>query len=285
MQSAERTRFLILGMARSGTTVTHRALQGHPNVKSSMDEFRVAPFFTQGIAAFTVSGKNRFERDNAYDLLFDAVTMIPCSLRGPHLMGYGGTDEYPKGEILANGLKVAVSTVPEAEELVRSLTEFASFRDFAIILVERKDLVAQCASLTRAMRTGRWHSFFKTEGQVENPDAPFEIPEGQFDFYLQEAAAIHAAFDRLAGTHRTLTLSYEDEIAKLGPAAFRRVHSFLGLPEVLPTWLGSEKVAPPVESFLLNHERLHEMLAEFTQRTTGGAPHDSNRPRTPPSGS
>ena len=49
MQTPSRKRFVIVGMARSGTTVTLQALQGHPDVRTAMDEIRVDPFFTRGI--------------------------------------------------------------------------------------------------------------------------------------------------------------------------------------------------------------------------------------------
>ena len=138
-----RTRFLILGMARSGTTVTHQALQGHPNVRSSMDELKVAPFFTSGIAAFTVSGANPFEQDNGYGLLLDALTLIPCEQRGLDVLGYGGTDAHPKGDVLANGIKVAVGSAEEAETLVAALQRHPSLHELAIVRVHRADLVAQ----------------------------------------------------------------------------------------------------------------------------------------------
>lgn len=251
-------------MARSGTTVTLQALQGHPNVRACMDELKVTPFFTQGVGAFTVSGVNDYERDHSYGLLLDAMTMIPCSLHGKDLMGYGGTDAFPKGEILASGVKVAVSTIDEAELLSASLAKYESLKDVAIVRVERRDLVAQCASLWRAKRSGRWHSFYSSPATVADPKAPFEIPEGDFHFYCDEAAAVRGSFDRLAKSHRVIEVSYEDEIARMGPAAFQRTFSFLGLPQISPTWLGSEKVAPPIESFVLNSRRLYEILAKKT---------------------
>jgi hypothetical protein len=70
----QKTRYLIVGMARSGTTVTHRALYGHPKVCALDDEIRVDPFFTRGIEAFTVGGANPWERENGSLQLFDALT-------------------------------------------------------------------------------------------------------------------------------------------------------------------------------------------------------------------
>ena len=46
-------RYILVGPARSGTTVTHLALKGHPNVSAVRDEVRIDPLFTQGMGAFT----------------------------------------------------------------------------------------------------------------------------------------------------------------------------------------------------------------------------------------
>jgi hypothetical protein len=263
MEPVSRVRFLIIGMARSGTTVTHQALQGHPNVKSTMDELKVAPFFTRGVSMFTVSGVNDFERDNGYGVLIDALTLIPCELKGMNVLGYGGIESVPKGPTLANGVKVAVGSLAEAEDLATAMATYESLQDVVLIRVERRDLVAQFASLQRAMRSGKWHSFYHAQPAVANPDAPFECSVNDFHYYCQEALAIRAAFDRIEQTHKVLQISYEDEIAKLGRAAFTRVFEFLGLPPVEATWVGSEKVAPPLEKFVTNTKRLYEILDRY----------------------
>lgn len=263
MQPEKRVRFLIVGMARSGTTVTHQALQGHPNVMSSMDELKVSPFFTKGVSIFTVSGVNDWERDHGYEQLLDAMTMIPCTLKGPHLMGYGGTEQQPKGKILANGVKVAIGSLGEAEDLAAAMTKYRSLKDVVLIRVERRDLVAQFASLQRAMRSGRWHSFYKTAPTVPNPDAPFEISEDDFHYYCKEAIGIRTAFDQIASTHAVHEISYEDGIQKSGKAVFQKLFDFLGLPKVDPTWLDSEKVAPPLDKFITNTKRLYKILKEY----------------------
>lgn len=257
-----RRRFLIVGMARSGTTVTHQALQGHPNVRSNMDEVKVDPFFTRGLASFTVGGQNEYERDHGYGLMIDALTLIPCDLRTPGLMGYGGLEDVPKGEVLANGIKVAVGNAKQAEQVVSALTGHASLGDLAVIRVIRRDLVAQHASLQRAVRTGRWHSFSQPTNKDVDPNAPFEIPEEQFRGYCRDALVALDKLGALRATHRMLDLSYEDEIAALGSAAFHRVYEFLGVPEVDISWIGSKKVAPSVDRYVTNAARLYEVQRE-----------------------
>jgi hypothetical protein len=261
-----RIRFLIIGMARSGTTITHQAVQGHPNIMSCMDELKVAPFFTQGVSVFTVSGRNNFERDNSYGMLIDAVTLFPTESRGPNVLGYGGMADCPKGEVLANGVKVAIDEVKDADDLVTAMQKYDSLKAVKVIRVNRRDLVAQCASLDRAWRTGRWHSFHTQAPAVPNPEAPFKISEKVFGQYVDRAVGIRAAFDRLALTHSVIELSYEDEIAALGPAAFERVFRFLGVPPVTPSWIHSQKVAPPVSDYLLNADHLYSIVDDLVAR-------------------
>lgn len=259
---AGRRRFLIVGMARSGTTVTHQALQGHPNVRSNMDEVKVDPFFTRGLASFTVGGQNEYERDHGYGLMIDALTMIPCSLRTPGLMGYGGLEEVPKGDVLANGIKVAVGNAEQAQMVVAALTSHASLADLVVIRVIRRDLVAQHASLQRAVRTGRWHSFSEQTNNGVDPNAPFEIPEEHFRGYCRDAIVALEKLGELSSSHVMLDLSYEDEIAAMGTEAFQRVYEFLGLPAVDISWIGSKKVAPSVDRYVTNAARLYEIQRE-----------------------
>lgn len=281
MHRSDRTRFVIAGMARSGTTITHQAVQGHPNVQSTMDEVKVIPFFSQGISVFTVGGVNDYERDHGFARLFDAITMMPCTPNARDdagLLGYAGTTAHPKGAVRANGIKVALYHPDEMTAYVGALRKHPSLAEVATIWVDRTDLVAQFGSWHRAMRSGKWHSFAGSPtaaiataaaqgGAAAEPPQSFVIPEEEFVFYCQEVQAINQAFQDLATTHRVLRLSYEDEIAKLGAHAYEPVFRFLGLPWITPTWVRSEKVSPPVESFVQNAERLYEILRDLVPAT------------------
>jgi hypothetical protein len=124
MSTTDKTRYVIVGMARSGTTATHNAVFGHPNVCAMADEFRVDPFFTKGVACFTVGGNNKWERRINYNALFDAVTKYPVGRPDPdgkRLIAYNGTPSVPKQENLAHGLKVAIPSAEDAKNLVDSL--------------------------------------------------------------------------------------------------------------------------------------------------------------------
>jgi len=147
-------RFVILGMQRSGTTVTHVCLSGHPNVSMAADEVFAEPFFTRGLATFT-GGKETFQdRKDGYGKLFNLITASKAN-----------------GSTLAAGFKVAIGNTREAIDVANCLREY--FEGTRIILVQRTDLAAQYGSLRRAILSGQWHAW---EGERSRSDHRIELP-------------------------------------------------------------------------------------------------------------
>lgn len=256
------TRYVIVGMARSGTTAVHRALYGHPNVCAIDDEIRVQPFFSLGVATFTVGGKNDWERRRSALPLFDAITRYRPESPNPEgrLVGYCGTPDFPKREIRAHGLKVAIPTAEDATLLVDSLQ--LDFPGVRVVHVRRSDWVAQCASLERAMKSGVWHSFAEKReatGSVER----MTIPELRFRKYVQMALEVEAQLARLKSSHDVFDFSYEQDLQGGRAGVWPEIFRFLGVPEIGPTWMRSSKVAPPIDSFLENAAELHGILSEL----------------------
>jgi LPS sulfotransferase NodH len=261
MSDPSRTRYIIIGMQRSGTTATNRAVFGHPNICGIPDEFKVAPFFTQGIAAFTVGGINRWERLRNYYKLFDSLTLYQAEKpdpEGKRLIGYCGTPDHPKQEIRANGLKVAIPNVEDAKLLVDSLQEY--LRDLVVIYVRRFDWVAQFASLLRAQKTGAWHSWTSETKNVSEQKVRFEIPVVEFEQFIDGAKQIGAELGRLRESHKIHDFSYEKDLVGNSPACWSDVFEFLGVPPIEPVWMRSSKVAPPLEEFVANVTELHRVL-------------------------
>ena len=66
------TRYLIVGYSRSGTTVIHLALKGHPQVSAFNGELRPEPFFSLGISAFNGSpaGNSEVELQRGHRAVF-----------------------------------------------------------------------------------------------------------------------------------------------------------------------------------------------------------------------
>ena len=261
MQPNARTRYIIIGMARSGTTATHTAVYGHPNVCAMADEFRVEPFFSKGVACFTVGGHNGWERHRNSYALFDAVTVYPRGAPDPdgkRLIAYCGTPSVPKQDILANGLKVAIPSAEDAATLVESLQKY--YPDLLVIHVRRSDWVAQFASLQRAAKSGVWHT--RDDNPTERPAGEkMHLDANQFANYLQMASETERHLLSLRQSHRVCEFSYEQDLAPNDPTAMHRVFEFLSLRPLDPTWMRLTKTAPPLEDFVANVDELRGMMA------------------------
>lgn len=229
---SETTRFLIVGIQRSGTTVTHHCLAGHPQVSMAADEVSVEPFFTRGLAVFTTGRESFEERRRGYLGLFDAISLA-------------GTAR----PVRAAGIKVALGSPEEAIDLVECVREH--FHDLRIVVVRRTDLIAQCGSLYLAMRTGQWHAF---GGKPRSSDEKLEIPPGEFDAYTRSTRRIEAQLDRLEETNPVCALDYERDIER--GLDHGRLFDFIGVDRMPVTWMKMQKVSPPAQSFIANHAEL-----------------------------
>jgi len=262
MSNSPRTRYIIVGMARSGTTATHRALYGHPNVCAMADELHVDPFFTKGVSCFTVGGENHWERSHGYLGLFDAVTLYEAEApdpEGKRLIAYCGTPDLPKQTIHANGLKVAIPNAEDARLLVDGLQQY--FGGLKIIHVRRRDWLAQCASLERAMQSGVWHSWTGTGGEGKAAaNEKLTIPAQQFTAYMQMAEDTESQLARLGQSHEVCEFSYEDDLLANPGGCWAKLFEFLGVRAMEPTWMSSSKVAPPIDDFVENAAELRRLL-------------------------
>jgi hypothetical protein len=232
-------RFVIVGMQRSGTSVTQQCVAGHPEVSCPEDEVRVEPFFTRGLAVYTVRGRESFARRTAgHRRLFDAITR-PAR----------------PGAERALGLKVAVASYAQALDLYIGLVEH--FPDVRIVLVERRDLLAQHASLLLARESGRWHRHGLREARS---DARIRPDPEVFGRYAAEACRIHRLLGDLAGSHALLRIGYEADIEPgFDP---RALFDFLGLRPLEPTWLRMRKISPPLEDFVDGLDALRRIEAQ-----------------------
>lgn len=237
--TSQRTRFLIAGMQRSGTTVTHLCLHGHPRIHCAGDEVRIDPFFTTGPTTFTFGGESYLERRGAFTALFDALTSV------------GATED-----TAAIGMKVAIGSATDAIDLANCLREY--FPDVRVVLVLREDLAAQYASLLRAEDSGRWHAF---AGEPERADdsTPLRIDPDSFAAYAADAVRCRAQLESLEQTHAVCRFGYERDIVPM--SGFARLFEFLRVPAIPITWLGVRKMSPPTERAIANLAELRARLA------------------------
>ncbi len=237
-------RFIIIGPQRSGTTLVHLGIRGHPNVCATNDEVRIVPLFTDGIAQFMVSGREfmtELERETRIRACFDAVA-------GAHR----------SDAVAAWGMKLASDDYREVEQLVETLR--AEMPDAVVIIVERSDLVAQFASGLRMRATGHAHSW---RAPKDANSYLVKIQPGRFARFARNVLRIQAVLRQLGTTHETVIVSYERDILPGDLRFFDRIFDVLGVPRMPVDWLDSAKVAPPPGSYIANYEQLSTMLEEI----------------------
>ena len=243
MKSAEFSRYIIVGPARSGTTVTHLCLAGHPNVSALNDEVKVHPFFTEGISTFTHGNDRETEFKTGFMAIFDAL----CTLNN-------------REELLACGLKTAIRNLKDAEDFVKSVQAY--FPAVIIILTLRNDIVAQYGSLERARITGNWHSWVKSEGRLEGK---IILDKDRLHAHAVEYLKTVRELQRLKETHEVFEVFYENDILPDNLQVYYRIFSFLKLPKIEITWLRSKKVAPKPEEFIANYAQHLASMRELRQ--------------------
>ena len=131
--------YLIVGCPRSGTTVIHLLLKGHPNITALNDEIKVSPLFTKGISTFTFGNDLLEEKTLGFSLLFDAITSVSA-----------------KDHTRASGAKCVCHSPTQARVVVETLQKHMT--NLKIILMVRNDLVAQYGSMLNASKGGINHS-------------------------------------------------------------------------------------------------------------------------------
>ena len=225
-------RYLIVGPARSGTTVTHLCLAGHPNVSALSDEVRVDPFFTLGISVFTHGNDDPEERRRGFVALFDAL----CGL-------------HRTKETRVLGCKTAISSPDEALTLVASLRK--NLPGMKVILTLRRDIVAQLGSLRRAQATGNWHSWVKPKLAL---DRKIRIDKAQLERHAWDYLRTERELMALKDAHPVFVVSYEEDLLSGDGEVYQRIFDFLGLPRRPVTWLKSDKVAPPPEDYISDYD-------------------------------
>ena len=132
-------RYLIVGYSRSGTTATHLALMGHPQISALDGELKPSPFFTNGIRTFTHSHATTEEDRDGYRAIFDAIT----SLSNKAAKAVGAKTACNSAELAQRMLHVLRHNIPEMK----------------VIHMIRDDVIAHYASGIMQARTGVSHSW------------------------------------------------------------------------------------------------------------------------------
>jgi hypothetical protein len=245
IKKREKTRYLVIGYSRSGTTVVHLALKGHPNVCALNDELKPAPFFTKGISTFTHGADFKDEKEKGFSAIFDAITRIRAN-----------------ENTLANGAKTACNSPELAKAVVTVLQNY--LRDLKVIIILRKDLVAQNGSGLIGKKTGIMHSWYK--GFEGRKVGKIKINKLRFIAYVHNVHRMYKALSELKKTHDVLEVCYEDLLSGKNDF-FGKIFRFLGVPEIDPTWLSSKKVLPPPQEYITNYSVLKNSLQRYENGT------------------
>ena len=236
-------KYIIIGQARSGTTVIHLFLKGHPHVSALNDEVKITQLFEKGISAYTFGSDLPSEKNRATRKIYDLLALL-------------NADAATK----AAGIKCAVGTVEQAKVFVEQIK--ATFSDVNIILIVREDVLAQFGSMLRAKKTGKFHSWRK-----ENKKSPssITIDHGRYSQYLLSNIEIVDLLRSLKQTNNFLEISYEKDIL-IGQEYCKKLYDFLELDYIKPTWLNSNKVAPPPNKYIANYDKLKLAEKEIKEK-------------------
>ena len=186
-------RYIITGCSRSGTSVTHNALKGHPNVSALNDEVLIEPYFNMGLSTFTHGRNLKIENEKGFQAIFDGI----CSI------GANEDTEYI-------GLKTSLYYYPIYAKYVTSALE-KYFPNIKVIITYRKDTVAQYGSWIRARKTGQYHSWNKKDKKLLHP---IKLNKYQYIKQLLDNLDFMEELRNLNLTHDVLEFSYEDDICK-----------------------------------------------------------------------
>lgn len=244
--SEVRRRFLIVGMQRSGTTATLARLARHPGIALPAVEAHTS-LFAAAILDRSARGESRGERTASLLSLFD------------HLTGHAG-------DAPVRGLKTALPSVAHAARLVGCLATHGPGID--LIVVRRRDLVAQFGSLRRAQHLGQWHR--DAGGPPPDRSWRLRLDPDEFAAYVRQCIDCHRLLDRLGGDRNVLELDHDRHVAT--GADFALACAFLGLEPGPEPAAVLAKVSPPAADYIEDHAAWRARLPELVAAAERHAP-------------
>lgn len=270
-------RYFVTGMQRSGTTVIHNGLRGHPQISAFKQEVAFNRFFQQGASYFCWGrGLADKERRRAPAALFDA------------LAGLSANDQ-----TRAFGINCLMFKPSHAREFVQALN--THFPDSIVVQVQRNDPVAQLGSLIKARKTGVWQR--KEEnlvaGESDNikyveknkESQKIEIDRYELSEYIISSYKIKKNLRKLNDTHGVHVLNYEKDIRDKdlrNVSSFEPLYDFLGVASVSPKWIQTKKLSPPPEKYISNYQSLSKLAREVRDQLVEGMSPQTVRQRYGP---
>ncbi len=243
-------RYLIIGYQRSGTTALHTLLSGHPNIACFAGELR-EPFFSRGLTSFNGGYQTEQEQKLGHGLLFDAIT-------GAHVTE----------NTRIRGAKTVCNSL-EAAAIINEVV-LHKLAPCKVIVIERRDLVAQYGSRQVTKRTGVYHSWQKNTAAAASPTVePVRIDRHLFKRYAMVVHRTYKEVAKLDGKVPYLHLTHENFVAD-ADAVYRQALNFLELPFVEPVWFQSQKVLPHASTYIDRYDAMTELLNKTREDLDAG---------------
>jgi len=240
-------RYIIVGCSRSGSTAVHVAIRGHPNVAAREGEMSIAPFFSQGLDMYTDSCAPQDVQQRARLALFDALSLAEADAKTTHC-----------------GIKVCAQSPWQADVIVDALRRYMP--EMKVILTIREDLVAQYASLRKAMSSKIWHSWSLNADRER--ERTIHLKPWSFRRYARKCLYVMSTLGQLKESHETYECNYEDLLSDPN-RIYGELFDRLGLPQVEVTWQTSRKLNPSPSQYVRNYEQISRLFRDLR----GQVPH------------
>lgn len=230
-------RFIVIGIPRSGTSVSYNSILEHTEVSGVNDEVITRYFFESPLSKFTFGNNLQIEEERSYQKLFDAI----CSLN-------------TNGKTKAIGMKVTIATPRDATILVAALKK--RLPSVKVIWVKRENLIALFGSFIRAQKTKIHHSIQQTK-LSSNTNSRVKIPKAKFIKFLLDEFEINKELEKLKETHNLLEFFYEKDVMA---GNYEKIIEFLDLNKEGPIDSALKKVAPNPERYISNYKKTEKVM-------------------------
>lgn len=244
-----KNRYLVIGYQRSGTTLIHLLLKGHPNVSALNDELQVSPFFSKGISCFTHGADLPDEKSLGFARMFDTLTTLTAD-----------------ANTVAHGAKCVCNWKTSAQIMLNVVSRY--FQDMKIVHVVRNDLVAQYGSMVKSSRSGIMHSWYK--GYSNQKTKELRISRMLFTRYVIGCLDTWEVIARLETTNPYYRCNYEEYVSNPDKVK-RELFDFIEVPDLKPVWLSSKKVLPSPETYICkygdHHAHMERIKAQYYNNT------------------
>lgn len=240
--SKDASRFVIAGMARSGTTAIQSIMTTHEDVKMPPLENRVSPLFTEGLGCLFPHGVSNALRDQAIRSAFDCAAAIADT-----------------SNVKYCGLKVSLNGPLDAKNLVHALK--GPLKGTKLIHIQRDDEIARLGSARVAQLKGVWHSTV----------APTSASKQYLKLWISPITLLHAVITghkanqilaQLSEQPGHLKIDYRD-FANDNKVVMAEVANALGIADRFNYSTSFRKQLPAPAEYIVNYSRLKRLLPKI----------------------